>query len=705
MRRRSLETYITVVVFAAMAADELCAHHAGGRTTEDLVPLEVRVDVADGRWLAPNGRLEVHVNRQLDPSRERLAILIADSDWTGLFSTSGTTLAYHGSPLRLPSGESPLVVYLVSPENEWQAIAHSVLRVLTPEGFEKAEVAPKLSFDNKGQLTEHHQPDENAPPRDTFQDLSVNAGFRSTHVRGGVTTSSQVNLLGVSNQPEALRFGTEGEAAPKVDLADYLVRVETRRVNVTVGHVPLNLHRYLVAEFASRGVSTTLRLARSELTLAALNGNGIVGFSNLLGLNNQQNQVRLLRVGTELVAARPGGARVELLLMDGSLLPRSGFTQERIADAEKARGGGVRFVGSTRGQRARIDTGYARSRFTNVPDPTLAGGLTLTPLRPRTNDAQYFDASYDLAKGARPAGTFPTNLTASYRFERVEPLYRTVGKPQAVAADVFRNTVEISGALGPAIGQISHARSHDNLERVSSLLTTNTRVTNATLVVPLALLPATDRAVLWMPLVSYTLGQTSQVGDGIPPNGGFASASQVPNQLSVNHVLRTEWTLGTVRPGYLLNVSRIDNRQQDRERSDFETVVHQMSFAASPATTIDLSFDVARERATSFERGTVTRISRFGFNGSWRITTSTTVSSILGRTSIDDPVAGRNNAMDVSVQYTQALPMLLDRRGASHIRAFTRWNWQSAEIFNVLVGLNDSRHNWAINSGLSVGLF
>jgi hypothetical protein len=681
---------------------ETAAHASDGRTAVDTAALEGRMD--SDVWLPPDGRLEVHVNREPDPSRERLAIFIGDTDWTGLFSMSSTTFAYQAGPVLFPGGESPLVVYAVSPENQWRVIAQGVLRVKTPGGFERAEVAPRFSVDNKGQLTEHHRPVANAPARATFQDVTVNGGLRSTHVRGSVSTSTEIDFVGVSNRPEALRFGTEGAEAPKFDVASYRVRVEGQHAAVTVGHVPLNLHRHLINEFASRGVSTTLRINRTDVTLAALNGNSIVGFGNLLGLNNRQNQIRLLMVGTDFIKARPRGARLELVLTDGSVLPRSGFTQGRIADAEAARGGGVRFVGSSRDQRARVDAGYARSRFTNVPDPLVAGDTPLVPLRARTNDAQYVDAGYDVVKGKRLAGSLMTNLSATYRFERVEPLFRTIGRPQAVAADVISNTLEITGGLGPAIGQISHAASHDNLHRISSILTTFTQVTNATVVVPISAFRRTDRLTPGLPTVSYTLNYIVQAGEGLPANGGFASLSQVPDQRSGNHVVRCEWIFGTVRAGYSQNLSHIDNRQPGRETADFDTVAHQVTFGFT-GNNLDLALDLAADRALNLEQGAVTRTLRIGFNGTWRITTNASIASILGRTSVRDVSVSRNSTIDASVQYTHTVPLRFPRRGSPKIRVFTRWSWQSADLVNRLFLLNDRHESWTANSGISLGLF
>jgi hypothetical protein len=170
-------------------------------------------------------------------------------------------------------------------------------------------------------------------------------------------------------------------------------------------------------------------------------------------------------------------------------------------------------------------------------------------------------------------------------------------------------------------------------------------------------------------------------------------------------VLRSEWTFGSVQTGYSLNVSRIDNRQQGREAADFETVVHQVTLAVSTGNSLDLAFDVAADRAVSLERGAVTRTSRFGFNGTWRVTTNVAIASILGRTSIRDAATSRNDAIDMSLQYTHTVPVPFHRRGEPKIQAFTRWGWQSADLFNLLFDLRDKRDNWTINSGINVSLF
>ncbi len=666
--------------------------------------IEVTSNIADGRWLKPDEAIELRLSRTPGADNdERVAVMIGTTDWTGLFvHERSSVLTYRGRPVPLPDGETPFVVYQVSPANEWLAVARWTLRVRSPAGFETSDTRPRIEIVNKGQVAQAHEPDSNAPPRGTFQDVALNLGLQTRHVRNGVALASQVNFLGVSNQPEALRFGLEGAAAPKLDLSDYLARVEGRRGAVAIGHLALDAHRYLVSSFSSRGVSASLKAARTEVTVAAISGNSIVGFDNLSGLANSDNRVALVTVSSDLFA-RPGASRIGVTFLAGSLLPRSGFTQGRISDAEHGRGLGLRFVGSTPGSRGRVDAGVARTRFVNPDDPLLAQGLTLVPMRERTNDAAYLDATIGLVKGRALAGA-PANVAVTYRFERVEPLYRTVGAPLAVRSDVLVHTAELTGNWGALLGQVSHGWSHDNLGNVASILRTNTRLITSNVVLPIASFSKSGAAAAWLPVVSWTLSQSAQIGDGLPPNGGFVSPSQIPDQANVHHVARSEWTFARWRAGYSFGLSNVDNRQEGRSAADFETTTQLVSVGIAPAKQIDLGIDAGADRATNKEFGRVARTRRLGLNVNWRPTPRSSLTGIFSRTSLLDPSAGNSDITDANLQYSHAMPLLPGRRGPE-ARLFARWSWQSASIIELLFGADQDRRNWAISTGVTLALF
>ena len=120
-------------------------------------------------------------------------------------------LSYRPRRVRLPSGENELVVYLVSRSDQWREIGRVPLRVLTPSGFEKADVTPKIAVNSKGQVLEGHEPADNRPPRPEFQDFGLNLGLQTEHVRCGWIVRTQSNYLGVSNRLLALRFAQRAQ--------------------------------------------------------------------------------------------------------------------------------------------------------------------------------------------------------------------------------------------------------------------------------------------------------------------------------------------------------------------------------------------------------------------------------------------------------------------------------------------------------------
>ena len=654
-------------------------------------------NLADGRWVGRDHRVEITLNRTLDPAGERVAVMIGDADWTDLFTSAPASLAYRPGPLPLPAGESLLVAYVVSRTNGWNEIGRWTLRVLTPAGFERVELAPKLDVANKGQLAEDLRGSTNAA-RGTFQDFTLNIGLRTLHARNGVF-STQVNVVGVSNRQEALRFGRTPHAAPRLDLADYLVSAEGKRARLAAGHMTFNPQRHLVSAFSSRGLSGTFRVPRIDLTAAAVNATAIVGFSNVLGVATPEHRVGLLSAAGEL-GARPGTARVEATAVRGARLPLSGFTQGQINDAETSRGGAVRFLSASAGGRLRVDAGAAWSRFVNVNDPLLSQGVSLVSARERTRAAEYADVGMDLLHGVRLWK--PLSLTASYRFERVEPLYRSISAP-GVRADLLSNTAELNATLDQISAQISHSSSHDNLGKVSSLLTTDTETTNAVVTIPAWMFRDGGEPAVWLPLVSVTFSRILQAGRGIPANGGFADASQVPNQISGNRVVQAAWNGSQWRAVYALNQTVQDNRQPGREQADFVTFVHQITLGRELQRVLDVSVDLALERATNREVQRTGRTRRLGLNSRWRIARLSTLTAVVSRTSMREPATSRNDSLDANVQFLQRVPLpgLLRREAQFFIRS----TWQSNDFADLLFGATQARRSWILNSGVTVKLF
>jgi hypothetical protein len=681
---------------ALLAAALLLA--ASGAAAQDGITVTPSFDGT--RWVSAGETIELTLGAPLAPGTGRIAVLIGHTDYSALFVPDGERLIYRPRRVPLPSGEHEVTVYLVSPDNQWREVGRHPLRVLAPGGFEQVELTPRLTLNNKGQVAEGHDPATAAPARDDYQDFSLNTGFQTLNVRSGWSLRTQANFVGVSNRQEALRFGERQDDAPKFDLSDYLFTIDRGAVSLSLGHLAFGQNRHLVNGFGSRGLSAGARLGSvAQLTLAALNGNSIVGWSNPFGLSRNDHRVLGASLGLELVPGRPGLLNIELSALDGSLLPLAGFTQGVINDAEESRGGGVRVVASDPSQRVRVEAGFSRSRFTNPLDPALAQGAGVVAVDEVSRDARYVDATLSVLQGAPLAPSLPASLALTFRHERVDPLYRSVAS--YTRADVLQNTLELQAGLGPVSVLASHARTHDNLEAVASILTTRTRTTSVNAALPVSAI-AGNRA--WLPLLSYTVMRVHQFGDGVPPNSEF-TPTHVPDQISLNHNIGVNWQAARWQAGYRLNLSDQDNRQLGRELADFANTTHNVTLGASPLASLSLLVDIGFETADNEEQSKQNRTRRYSASLDWRFTRTSALSASLMRTRLrDNPLTADQDVKDARVELSQRFPLLRLSQRSAPGQLFVRYNWQDSYVYNLLLPRTE-RSNWSVSTGITLGLF
>ena len=234
-------------------------------------------------------------------------------------------------------------------------------------------------------------------------------------------------------------------------------------------------------------------------------------------------------------------------------------------DVLRSHGGGVRFVGSDLAQL--LDTGFG-VRSTN-PMTCSSQGLTLVAVKPKTSDADYVDAAYDLLRSHASQAKVPVTLTGSYRFERVDPLFASVATPQGIRSDLLQHTAGVDANVGRINARVAEVWSHDNLHQVPSILRTDTGVTLSISWFRPAPSAQPQAAAVWWPVV-VALTRSSQSGEARASQRRIRVAScrcrinSIPRRLSAR--------IGTslrLHVAYLLNHSFQDNRQPGCETSDF----------------------------------------------------------------------------------------------------------------------------------------
>lgn len=692
--------------------------------------LIVRASFNEQGSIAPDGQFALQLSRPVTASEGRLAVLLADTDLTALFVATQNELRYGPPSLPLPIGSSELRVYLVSPNDEWKVIAQFPLRVAAKEalldpppngksarkrgwlGFDKFVVAPTLMVGYKSQMAESHFPVNNSFPRPTFFDGITRGGLRAEIQRGSFNLQGQFDVTGSSYQREALRFDVMGVEAPEVDLSSYNLQLKmggkdgSRAIVLTSGQSAFGIHKYMMTAFNSRGLSLLIPLgARSDVTLSVLNGTNIVGFGNFFGLDERQHQIQNATWGFEFLKKRPGGLRLESSYLNGSLLPRNNFNQTTVTDSERSHGWGFRLLASDPAQRLRIESGFARSKFTNPVDPLLNQGFAVVPVEDTTRNARYVEASYDLLRELKLSETRKANLTVILRHERVDPLYRSIAAP--VQADLMQNQVDLVASIGEASVSASFGGFDNNLDELPSVLTTLTRRRAFNVSAPLTMfLKQQSKHSAWLPRVGYGYDRTHQFAPAVPVNGGFDgndnNLSFIPNQASINQNFSVDWQVTRWRFGYRFNQSLQDNRQVRREFADLLNRVSVFTVGFT-VTKFEATLEMHAESAENRETVRTDRTLRFSSNVSWRMTALMTLTASFSNTNLGDlahTAYSRNT--EFQAQWSRRMVFKEQSRFRKmQAQFFITYANRYGYAYDTVFGSSSVRKTQTLNSGLS----
>jgi hypothetical protein len=700
--------------------------------------------------------LELRLNRAAQPSEGALAVFVGSTDVTSLIEATATSLRYRPWPMPLPSGETKVTIYLVAPNREWRRLAEFTLRVAggakaaqfqppeqtqtpaeTPSGqtpqVAPAEsgfaIIPSLAITAKSQPGSGYAPATARPARAKFTDFTLQGSFKSNIERKMFGLQSHFDVVGSSYRPEALRHGILGAKAPKIDLSGYLMQFRLGSTNFNAGHINYGSNRYLINNFASRGLSLSQPLGkRADFSVAAMNGANIVGWGNFFGLDRRDHQVVSGKLGYEVLEKRPGGLRLEASVLSGSLLPLASFNQNRINDAEKSRGAGLRVSATDEAQRLQLDAGFTRSRSVNPHDPLLDPTQKALGVRPTTSGAHYFDINYKPLQDVALTDNAKVGLQVNFQHEQVAPLFRSV------AADTQNNKLFNQAGLvaniGAVIATYSHARFNDNLDDIPSLLKTLTRRHSFTISAPLASLIGPSAAAdqppaqssMWLPQLSFTYDRTRQFGADVPINSDFKVA-QLPNQLSVNYLLSVEWQSRRWRYSYRLNYSSQVNFGSNRDDTKLDNLVNGLTVGFNPHMAFDINLDVSvenflnQDNNDNKDKRRDNRTLRFGFFANWRpagrMTVTTNFSNTGMRSFGDLSLASSSRNTQFNIQWSwrflgrknaeqeQAPRFMGKLQGQWHIRYAHRY----ARSRNELQKLYDFNRGNTLNTGLSFTLF
>ena len=682
-----------------------------------------------GRSLSLADTIEFTLDRPLSPDEGTLAVIIAETDVTNLFSVSGRSLTYKPNSPLLPAGENKVTVYLVSPGNSWTAVADFQIRLegaadvdagqtsnIDPPSASplenadriKYEFTPTVAINMKGQNQTLTVPVETAPERDPYGDVDGQASLQLKVSKRGWTLNNKFDFVGVGFQKNALRFGELQDEAPKIDLSSYLIELSKDRFSLKLGHVSFGSNRHLINSFSSRGLTLTVPVGKkNELSFIAANGTSIVGYDNFLGLSRREHSVVGLTFAREFFEKEPGLLRLEVTGMRGSLLPLTDFNQQAVNDAESNIGLGFRVIGSALKHRLRYEAGFSSSRFHNPSDPEVEQGNTLTPAVTNTRNARYAEVTFDFLDGLKVWNDRTLKVSGIFRHEEIDPLFRSTAASSQ--ADRRQNQFEVSAILGDLNFAYSTLGGDDNLAEIASILRSVTRRNNFVFGVALSTFFTPAKPRIWLPRFSYSHDRTHQYGSAFPTGGLFTNPSQIPDQMSTSSAIAAQWQISEkLNFGYRYSHVFQDNMQTGRELADFESSVSGFSVGTNAFQSLGLSFEVTRELQRAFEQPRLDRTFRVGTQVTWQ--TPFLRNSILSA-NVSTTVAGdaaylnKNRNVEFDLQWAYKLVFGKEKFKKLEAQFFIRYSNRYGDTFdriNIIRGYTKSQ---GFNAGITFNIF
>jgi hypothetical protein len=509
----------------------------------------------------------------------------------------------------------------------------------------------KLNVNIKSQLAESRSPDAGVSPRPTFLDAAFTGELSALYPIGTGKLQGKVNLVGTTFKPEALRFGELQERASLVDLSAYSIDFTDGDNKVAVGNVCFGNNPLLVTNVCTRGVTANLKLNNfADLSIGHLSTTAIVGFDNILGIGESNNNLTGATLGVQVMNNASGGVRLETTVMNGSRLPVANFNVGEVVDAEASDGIGFRVTAANDNGRWKADAGFARSTFTagGANDPQLTEGTNAIALQPVTKNAWYAETSYDIFKDVKLDDKRNLALSVNLKVEQADPQFGTLGA--SVNADRLQAQYGINATIAGANIQFQHTNSEDNIANFPNLLKTRNNTDTISLNVPLQSVLQNNSSLL--PTISYSYQKTAQNGSIFAAiNGGFDDLSEIPSQLINTQEIGLDWKFSDALSfDYKFSTTFQDNRQQGRENADFNNISHQFSVGWQPSQQLRFNLGYNLTSAQNIEQNLTRFTQSPTFGVSWEFVPDVTLAVNYNFNNDSDSIGEsltRSNGLDL----------------------------------------------------------
>lgn len=567
---------------------------------------------------------------------------------------------------------------------------------------------PSFAISMESQPFQSNFPADTRPEkRATFNDFNLTGTIKTEAKMGNITQESNFDFAGASFKEKTLQFGTLGREAPDIDLSSYLMNTQIGKAKFSLGHTGFGNNRHLVNGFSSRGLSINIPINKYfDVTGGILNGTSVVGVSNFLGVSEIRHQVQGGTLGIEFFPKRQNAMRLEVTGFNGYLQALNGVSEGVIVDAERSRGFGLRFITSDKTERFKIEAGYALSRFFNAEDKTLDPDGNAVPLEAVIRSAFYIDSTNQILKDIKLTKTKNLNLSFGFKYEYVEPLYRSLGA--SPSADKATQDYSLDGSIGEIVFQAGHARANDNLANVPSILKLLTRSNRFSLALPLtALIGKPDKPSPFLPRFGYAIDRTNNFGAAIPVKGGFeVDLATVPDLVNTNQNLSSAWQFKKFNVGYTYSRSFADNRQTGSENKDQLGWVHAVTVGVNPLEILSMNIGFSFDNQENFELDQINHTKTLNLGMTWQPFKGATFTGELSQTLAGDAA---KTALTRNVNYSGQFAYTITREKTGFkkfgMQAFARFADAFVRNRNTIEVSNTQTRTKIMTAGMTFNFF
>jgi hypothetical protein len=404
----------------ALAVASVCSYAVAQPTVTSTEPIALS---------APNGKVAIKLSQPVTPADGQIAAILSPvtdrtrkADITTLAQLQDDTVTIDFANAPVSEGGQQVRLFLVGADGAWSELGAVVLQLEAAAAVDpnaKPAFTPKLDVGVVSQVTEHARGSARQSARPHYTNLTMQGSVETFNAGDDWEVKSQLQLAGSSYRQDAPNFGKLGANAPKLDISSYLIEAGWRDSRFSGGHISVDSHPLLLSGINNRGIAFQQKLPLGiDMAISAQNGESIVGYRNLAGLANRNNQHRSIGLGYDIRQDRPGFFRVDINATDNRVFNGTTETGDPLYD--HSRGRGARALWRNDAGTLRLEGVAAKSEFAPAkPDPGAPASTT--------GDARTGEIGYDLLKDWKYTDQLPISLSIAIRNEFSSPHFRSLG--------------------------------------------------------------------------------------------------------------------------------------------------------------------------------------------------------------------------------------------------------------------------------------